>query len=250
MFVREDWTLFRNLSTLSQKAGVPVSQLRRLVVKELVDNALDASGSVEFGKTGANTYWVEDRGSGIPGDAAAIASLFSVRRPLTSTKIVRLPVRGALGNGLRVVVGAVLASGGTLEVQTRGVRYHLQPRDDGSTTILSQKPVTSTRTRITVTLPEGVPPDDGDLMLAKLAQEFAFAKTYTGKSSPYWYDSDSFHELMQAAGSTNVAALVAFFDGHGEAAGEKLPGGVVAGDEGALVGRTYVASIAKEDKGN
>lgn len=27
-------------------------------------------------------------------------------------------------------------------------------------------------------------------------------------------------------------------------------GGVVAGDEGALVGRTYVASIAKEDKGN
>ena len=39
---RPDWVLFRSLATLGQKAGVPVSQLRRLAIKELVDNALDA----------------------------------------------------------------------------------------------------------------------------------------------------------------------------------------------------------------
>ena len=45
-FEREDWTLFRSLSTLSQKAGVPVHLLPKLVLKELADNALDAGGMV------------------------------------------------------------------------------------------------------------------------------------------------------------------------------------------------------------
>jgi hypothetical protein len=44
MFVREDWTLVRNLATLGQRAGVPVELLSRLIVKELVDNGLDAAG--------------------------------------------------------------------------------------------------------------------------------------------------------------------------------------------------------------
>jgi hypothetical protein len=39
---------------------------------------------------------------------------FSINRPMVSTKLLRLPTRGALGNGLRVVTGAVLASGGSL----------------------------------------------------------------------------------------------------------------------------------------
>ena len=48
-FEREDWTLFRSLSTLSQKAGVPVHLLPKLVLKELADNALDAGGTVRVG---------------------------------------------------------------------------------------------------------------------------------------------------------------------------------------------------------
>lgn len=43
---RPDWTLFRSLATLGQKAGVPPSKLRRLALKELTDNALDAGGRV------------------------------------------------------------------------------------------------------------------------------------------------------------------------------------------------------------
>ena len=40
-FERADWTLFRTVEGLQQKAGVPASKLRRLVLKELADNALD-----------------------------------------------------------------------------------------------------------------------------------------------------------------------------------------------------------------
>ena len=55
-----------------------------------------------------------------------------------STKLLRLPTRGALGNGLRVVAGAVLASNGFLTVITRGVRLELKPERDGSTTVVER----------------------------------------------------------------------------------------------------------------
>jgi hypothetical protein len=57
-----------------------------------------------------------DEGPGRDGEPEEIAELFSIRRPMRSSKLLRLPQRGALGNGLRVVAGAVLASGGALAV--------------------------------------------------------------------------------------------------------------------------------------
>jgi hypothetical protein len=38
-FIRNEWLLY--LSNLSQRAGVPNESIRKLVLKELVDNALD-----------------------------------------------------------------------------------------------------------------------------------------------------------------------------------------------------------------
>ena len=52
---------------------------------------------------------------------------------MMSSKYLRLPTRGAVGNGLRVVAGAVLASGGTLTVITRDRRIELHPERDGTT---------------------------------------------------------------------------------------------------------------------
>ncbi len=215
MFVREDWTLFRSLNTLSQKAGVPASRIRRLVLKELMDNALDAGGDVEdvdFGREGGNTYWVTDGGYGIQ-ESVDIADLFSVKRPLSSSKLLRLPTRGALGNGLRVVVGAVLATGGDLTVETRGMRYKLKPQDDGSTTILEEgtNPLPSCGTKITVHFGSGLPSDYNDTDWAAKAHKFRMAKIYKGKTSAWWYDGDSFYELLRAAGSMKLGDLLKNF---------------------------------------
>ena len=49
-FERADWTSFRTVEGLQQKAGVPASKLRRLVLKELADNGLDAGASVNVGR--------------------------------------------------------------------------------------------------------------------------------------------------------------------------------------------------------
>ncbi len=64
-FERADWTLFRSISTLPQKAGVPALLLRRLVLKELTDNSLDAGGEVGPAKPG-----VEDGRGGDDREAA------------------------------------------------------------------------------------------------------------------------------------------------------------------------------------
>lgn len=212
MFTREDWTLFRNLGTLGQKAGVPVRKLAALVVKELTDNALDAGADVTLSY---EDHWIKvvDDGPGLPGDANEIAHLFSIRRPLTSSKLIRMPSRGALGNGLRVVVGAVLASAGELYVETKGVRYILTPRDDGSTDVETQASERQSGTLVAVRFGPSIKVDEEDILeWGKLAASFAgLGKTYNGKTSPWWYDTESFFEMCQAAGARPLEDLLMVF---------------------------------------
>lgn len=216
MFAREDWTLFRNLSTLGQKAGVPVTRLRALVLKELMDNALDAcpGGKPDYGEKDGWLF-IEDAGPGIPGDPQEVATIFSIRRPLTSTKILRRPSRGALGNGTRVIAGTILASGGQLRVQTRGKILDLKINDDGTTDVARWAAAPNDKTRVSLKFGAGLPrkPGTDDWSLARLAHGFAYATTYQGKSSAWWYDSDSWYELMQAAGATPLDQLLPQFDG-------------------------------------
>src|SRR5260221_7421365 len=135
-FEREDWSLFRTIEGLQQRAGVPKNKLSRLVLKELADNGLDNGAEVTVASLHDGSYVVEDDGAGIDGAPEDIARLFSISRPMFSTKLLRLPTRGALGNGLRVVTGAVLASSGSL-VTTRNRRIELRPERAGTTTVVS-----------------------------------------------------------------------------------------------------------------
>jgi len=121
--------LFRNVNTLGQKAGVPADRLAALIVKELVDNALDAGASVTLEGGEDGRYTVTDDGPGIPGTDEEVARLFSIRRPLQSSKVLRLPTRGALGNGLRVYPARCRFRGFSEEVETDGFKRltaHLQ----------------------------------------------------------------------------------------------------------------------------
>ena len=74
MFQRDDWTLFRNLATLGQKAGVPRHRLAALALKELADNALDAGALCTVEALGAGWYAVTDDGEGIDGTDEQIAA--------------------------------------------------------------------------------------------------------------------------------------------------------------------------------
>jgi hypothetical protein len=220
---RADWTCFRTVEGLQQKAGVTKGQLRMLVLKELTDNALDEGTTVRIGDLPDGGYFVEDDGGGIPGAPERIARLFCIGRPLISTKLLRLPTRGALGNGLRVVAGAVLASNGSLVVITRNRRIVLRPERDGTTTVVRERNVKHpVGTRIEISLGATLPPDRNALSWARLACNLAGkGQSYGGRSSPWWYDAVHFHELITATGARPVRELIAYLDGcTGAKAGE------------------------------
>lgn len=226
-FERPDWVLFRSADTLAQKAGVSKYHLRQLVLKELVDNALDAvddagaGGAVKIGYVqdeegcdDPDAFFVEDDGPGIGGTPEAIARMFSISRPLASSKLLRRPTRGALGNGLRVAMGTVAASNGWLTVWTRNKRLRLHPQHDGSTSVEATDVDFPTGTRIEIGFGRDIPRSSYNAMSwARQAIRMACGPVYKGTSSPWWYDGVSFFELLQAAGTRKVRDLVANLDG-------------------------------------
>ena len=134
----------------------------------------------------------------------------------------RRPQRGALGNGLRVVAGVVLASGGSLIVTTRNQRIVLQPKSDGSTAVVKvSKAKQLIGTRVEISFGPALPLDSQTLYWAGIARRLASAgENYKGLTSAYWYDAAQFHELLLAS-TQPVRTLVAQLDGcSGATAGE------------------------------
>ena len=219
LFRRDDWMEFRDPNRISNKAGVAFEQLPKVVAKELCDDALDAAGAAEFGllevTSDAVTFFVADSGPGLGGTDEEIAELYSVRRALTSSKMVRLPTRGMLGNGLRAVAGVVLVSEGRLRVSTRGRTLTLEPRaENGWTAIVAVEPWEGAGTRVEVTLRGPLArharsENDGGLFgWAEEACRLTGGKQYKGKSSSHWYDPPGFWELCQAAGDIRVGTFL------------------------------------------
>jgi hypothetical protein len=238
-YEREDRTLFRTVSGISQMSGVPPGRLRRLIAKELADNGLDTGGDCRVGELPGGGFFVEDDGPGIPGAPEEIARLFSFGRPFVSSKLKRLPTRGAMGNGLRILAGAVFTSNGTLRVITRGRVLDLKPQMTGETLVEWQPCEDTTGTGIEVHLGEAIPEDSDSLRWAETAIRASGNKPiYTGKTSPWWNDSDSFFELLQAAGRRNVSDVMQDFDGYTDVAG------VIVGER--FDGRT-AASLTLEE---
>jgi hypothetical protein len=200
-FEREDFSLFRTVEGLEQKAGVPKGKLARLVLKELADNGLDEGADIEIGEL-PRGGWFEDDGPGIDGPPEEIARLFSIARPMLSSKLLRRPTRGAVGNGLRVVAGAVLASRGSLVVTTRNRRITLRPERDGTTTVIAAELVDfPVGTRVEVNFGPAIPRDKDAACWAKLARTLArYGQLYSGKASPHFYD----HMQTTATGSFPV----------------------------------------------
>src|SRR3954447_25323058 len=211
-FVREDWALFLDPRRLSQKAGCPRDRLRAMILKELVDNGLDAGAEVTLDRLDPDTWLVADKGRGL--DRDQVVRLFAVDRPLVSTKLLHRPTRGAIGNGLRVVMGGAVASGGRLTVESRRARYALDvDRATGGTVVIEEGPSDITAgTRVTIAFgPElAGGADDGDL--ARLAIRCAGPAVEPMRSHPSWYGEDDFAELVHAApAGTTLTDFAAMF---------------------------------------
>jgi hypothetical protein len=204
LYERADWTLFVRPESLPQKAGCEPKQIGRVVLKELTDNSLDIGAEVTVERI-PNGYRIVDDGPGIA--PADVPRLFAVNRPLLSSKLKRLPLRGMLGNGLRVVMGAVAAYDGKITVTTRGHRLELSVDPlTGLTSIVSDAPIPVVPgTTVEISLRQF---DGSERRPAELSVTVAgCGKQYSGPSWPAWYNVTDLRELL--AWVTPAAATVA-----------------------------------------
>jgi hypothetical protein len=205
-FARNDWAIY--ISNLPQRAGVPTQYIRKLLLKELADNGLDEMdqvghpGMVTIVQDAEHTYTVTDSGRGFDDTPEELAYRFSIAKAMVSSKQWRKPTRGCVGNGLRVIVGAVASGGGRIIVKTRDRQVTLRPRIDGITTIEDiQKIDWPVGTAITVEIDPAYPASGDTLEWAQLAIQLArnSDKPFLRKPSPWWFDADHLSLNMLAA---------------------------------------------------
>jgi hypothetical protein len=122
-----------------------------------------------------------------------------------------------LGNGLRVVTGAVVATQGTILVSTRGRTLRLiHDHDTGDTLAENLGTWDQDGTQIEVTFGRRFSIDEAVLTWANMAILLAGRESYTAKTSPLWYSPGAFYELLQAARGKTLRELVAAFEGYAE----------------------------------
>ena len=209
-YVRPDAALFLDPGRLPQKAGVPARLLRRLALRETVDNALDAGPSATIEQLDLDRFVITDSGPGIA--PSRVARIFDVARDLVSTKLIRRPTRGCIGNGSRVIAGSAFASGGCLVVESCGVRQVLDFHRKSGATVVAQRSTSDvkTGTKITIAFGPALPRDPEATSWAETAIRLAGPAAAPMISHPSWYGPLAFGELAAAARGTAGDLALAF----------------------------------------
>jgi hypothetical protein len=200
----EDWRDFLDLGTLPRKAGCSPEDLPRIVYKEAADNACDAGQDVVIGdwidpKDNRGVYFM-DSGSGLQPEQVPL--IYSVNRARFSSKHTRQVSRGMLGNGARVIAGAVAASDGTLMIATHGQRLWLQMDMAAGIMVVQRTESIPVKPGLTLYLSLGpvLALKRNHLDLAKATIRISrYGHVYSGPSSPWWYGLHDFFRLIQEA---------------------------------------------------
>jgi hypothetical protein len=213
-FKRHDFQIY--ISNLPQRAGVPTEQIRQLVLKELVDNALDEMdrvgrpGQVEIVQEAENTYTVTDQGRCFDDTPLELAKRFSLDKEMTSSKQWRRPTRGCVGNGLRVIVGSVLSGVGRIIIKTRNQQVTLRPRLDGTTAVKDVQAIDwPIGAAVTIEIGSKYPDYGNALEWALLAIQLArhSSEPFVRNPSIWWLDRDHLAlNMLSAIGPTYTLA--------------------------------------------
>ena len=223
---------------LTIQTGQPAESWPLVVLKELVDNALDAAEEAGVPprinvSVAAGSIVITDNGPGIPTKTVKALLDFSVR--VSSREAYVSPTRGAQGNALKTILAMPYVLDGTIgrvEIAARGINHTIAFKVDSIRQVpvidhLTAASPVKTGTRVTVHWPKSA-----SSILAKAAHRFLqFADDYTwlnphldltfdwnGKrllrsgasvtawekwipsypTSPHWYDQQRLERLIAA----------------------------------------------------
>jgi DNA topoisomerase VI subunit B len=134
---RSVFTTSRLLEFCSQKelvlqTGHPVEQWPLVILKELVDNSIDAAEETGIAPAigitvTEGTITVDDNGPGIPPET--VKSLLDFTSRTSSREAYASPTRGAQGNALKTLVAMPFALDGTegeTVIEACGIRHHIR----------------------------------------------------------------------------------------------------------------------------
>jgi hypothetical protein len=204
VFVVEDWRDFLDLGSLPRKAGCSPGDLSRVVYKEAADNSCDAGANVSLSlwtdQKGNPGICLKDDGPGL--EPEMVRQIYSANRPQVSSKRIRRVSRGLLGNGSRVIGGAVAASSGTLMVETCGLRLWLQmDMATGQMVMQSNEPIAfEPGLSLYLALGPALALKEYQLDLAQATIRLnRHGRVYSGPSSPWWYGQHDLFRLAQEA---------------------------------------------------
>jgi DNA topoisomerase VI subunit B len=227
---------FVELRALQAQTGQPVDAFGDVVVKELLDNALDAAETARRAPVieihtrtdhGITFITVSDNGAGIP--PATVIDLCDFNMLVSDKARYRGPARGAQGNALKTLLGIPFALDITepVVIESAGIRHELRVTvDRGGDVVVTHDTTDSAYTvgtSVTVPVPSHLEIDgrrwaygaalvnphaaitatdqaycdvDGDAVFYKPSDEAWSKWTPSAPSSPHWYDRSAFAALV------------------------------------------------------
>jgi DNA topoisomerase VI subunit B len=128
---------FCSQKELTSQTGHSVDQWPLVILKELLDNALDACEEANIApeikiSVSAESITIADNGPGMPPETVKGLLDFNVR--VSSREAYVSPTRGAQGNALKTVVAMPFALDGSIGetvIEARGVRHLIRFAKDG-----------------------------------------------------------------------------------------------------------------------
>jgi hypothetical protein len=174
---------YTQIPTLEKLTGQPAAEFGHVILKELVDNSLDAcenagiapeiSVTVTPGGDGIRLLAVEDNGRGIP--AATVAGFCDFTRSASDKAAYRSPTRGMQGNAWPCIISipyALRVRPATVVIEAQGIRHEITPEQPlGKWLTINHVPGESDRiagTRVIVPLPASL-----ELDVSRWAADYA-----------------------------------------------------------------------------
>ncbi len=229
---------FLELRALQAQTGQPVDEFGSVVIKELLDNALDAAETAGVDPVitittevdgDAQRVIISDNGSGI--SAETITRICDFNNTVSDKARYRGPARGAQGNAFKTLLGIPYALGveEPVVITSRGIRHELKVVVDpvGDVLIAQEQEVVAQHpgTSVSVPLPadvdvdismwafktalvnphatitvtdRGNPDDDGKPWIYKPHDGRWSKWTPSQPSSPWWYTPEAFSALVHS----------------------------------------------------
>ena len=191
-----NWMRFLTSEGLAEQAGCPKSMFPQMIAKEFADNAADIGDYRYKIDLAEQVLAISNGGDGISTDD--VCKIFSIKRPLLSSKHWRRGERGALGNGIRAALAGCRICDVELNVVSQGKDHAIKLQDDGEVQIKTSDHQPTKGTIVVLRFSSSSGFDrriEGFLKPQFLTQG---TKTLSGKPLPSWFKAEDINVLLMS----------------------------------------------------